>query len=159
MKSVLGLLLLAASVAAQNTTAVRKLNSTLLTLKDGAARDSVGRQLAADLSAVADPDHRPTLYILTKLADSLVTAVPVRNLRVELLSPVTGRIVDVLHSAGTSTVGFYEAVGAAEKALTAMGVAAPQAHSIADALTTLGQQVRGPDDSPVKELGRERPMR
>lgn len=157
MKSVSCLLLLAAGLAAQpasenqaNASAVRKLNSTLLTLKDGTSRSAVGRQLAADIAAVADPDHRPSQNHVKVLADDLATALPAGDLRADLLSRVTTPIVEVLHSAGTSTIGFHESVSRAERALVSMGVAAPQARSIAERLKAIGMQVRGPEDSPAR---------
>jgi hypothetical protein len=150
MKCVSCLLLVAATLAAQDASAVRRLNSTLLTLKDGASRSSVGQQLAADIASVADPDHRPSPKNIRQLADDLTASLSVGSLRVDLLSGVTTPIVEVLHSAGTSTVGFHESVSRAEKSLASLGVPAPQAKHIAESLRAIGMQVRGPEDTPVR---------
>ena len=164
MKGVSCLLLLAASLAAQpasgnqaDADAVRKLNSTLLTLRDGTSRFSVGQQLAADIASVADPDHRPSQQFVRQLAVQLTVSLSGGHLRMDLLSQVTTPIVQVLQSAGTSTIGFYESLGHAERALTSMGVAPPTARRIAETLKAIGMQVRGPDDSPVQNPLRFRP--
>jgi hypothetical protein len=143
-------MLLAASMAAEPSSAVRKLNSTLLSLKDGQPRDAVTLQLTTDLNAASDPDHRPMQLSISLLASQLANALPARDLRAERLSPLTSRIVDILNSAGTSTVGFYESVNHAEIALAALGVPKGKAHDIGQRLMTIGKQVRGPDDSPAK---------
>jgi hypothetical protein len=159
MKGVSCLLLLSAGLTAQpasenqaNASAIRKLNSTLLTLKDGTSRNLVGRQLAADIASVADPDHRPSPAHVKVLADELAAGLPAGNLRAERLSQVTTPIVEVLQSAGTSTIGFYESVSRAEKALVALGVPAQYARSIAERLKTIGKQVRGPEGFPVDRV-------
>ena len=58
-------LLTVASLAAQpstgdaaNASAIRKTQFDALTLKDGNARSTVGRQIAVDMASAADPDHR-----------------------------------------------------------------------------------------------------
>jgi len=154
MRSAIGLLLLAAGVAAaQQSSAVRKLNATILTLKDAAPREEVSRQLALDFSAVADPDHRPMGLSLNLLASQLTIALPAKTLRPELLNPLTTKIVDILYSAGTSTIGFFESVDTVEAALLELGVTKRQAHEIAQRMLTIGKQVRGPDDMPVDAPG------
>lgn len=157
MRSATCLCLLVASLAAQPAfddpaaaAASRKLNATLMSLRDGASRFSVGQQFAADLASVADPDHRPLAKNVKNLADELTAAVSAGSVRFDLLPQVTAPIIAVLHSAGTSTSGFYESVEQAERALTSMGVAAPKARNIAGILKAIGMQVRGPEDFPAR---------
>ena len=150
MKRVACLLLLAAGLAGQPPSAARRLNSTLLTLRDGAARASVGQQLATDIVQVADPDHRPSPAAARRLADDLTASLAGANPSVDRLSQVTTPIVDVLYSAGTSTIGFYETVDRAEKALLSLGVNAQAARRFAESLKAAGMQVRGPEGVPVR---------
>src|ERR1051326_7726274 len=113
--------LLATVVAAQppggdkaDAPAVRRLNSTLSSLKDGTSRFSVRQQLAGDMAEVADPDHRPTQKNIQQFADALTAALSAGDLRVNQISNITVPIVEVLHSAGTSTIGFYQDIRSEE---------------------------------------------
>ena len=158
MKCAISLLLLAGALAAQpgNTpdraSAVRKLNSTLLSLKDGNSSDAVSAQFAADLTALADRDHRPSSIRIKVLADELTMVLNAKNLRPDALPQIAGPIFDVLQSAGTSTMGFNDSVTRFETALRLLNVEPRRARSAADRLRAIGKEVRGPDDSPVRPI-------
>jgi hypothetical protein len=158
MKCAMSLLLLAGALAAQpansfdRAAAVRKLDSTLLTIKDGKSSDDVSAQLAADLTAMADRDHRPSAIRIKVLADELSSVLNAKNLRVDALPQITGPIFDVLQSAGTSTIGFNDAISRFEVAMRVLGVEPRRARSAADRLRAIGKEVRGPDDSPARPV-------
>jgi hypothetical protein len=56
----------------------------------------------------------------------------------------------VFKSAGTSTSGFLDHIANFETCLTTIGADKGSAHKLAMWLETIGKQVRGPDDTPVK---------
>jgi len=152
MKSVLCCFLLAtAGLCAQSTA---KLDTDLMTLSNpGASRNAVAQQVANDILALADKDARPSRQTVIDFTNELIKAVvgaPASETQtVEKIKPITQAIRDVLQSSGVASYRFHAAIDRLRDALIALNATAAQANSAAGRLLILGQEVRGPEDSPL----------
>jgi|SRR5579862_1035872 len=107
--------------------------------------------VADDIMALAEPDHQPSRALVQEFATDLTTALLPRGWPVRrLVRQLTADIERVLQSAGTSTAEFHEAVDDAQKVLIALGVSTPAAENLARHLRAIGEQVRGPEDTPIQ---------
>ena len=146
MKRIASLLILAAALLAQPTA---KLDSDLSALsKSDAPLAAITTRVTGDILNLAEKDAQPsrqtTLDFATELAKSLFgkPSSPAQ------LQAVDAAILDVLQSSGTSSYRFHSAVDRFRDALIAINVAPGAAKNAANRLMILGQEVRGPDDSP-----------
>lgn len=148
MKSVLCCFLLGtAGLCAQSTA---KLDSDLMALMNpGASRNAVARQITDDILALAEKDAQPSRQTVFEFADDLTKAVAGKALTAEKIKPATQAILDVLKSSGVSSDRFHATIDGFRDSLIALNATAAQANSGAGRLLNLGQEVRGPEDSPL----------
>jgi hypothetical protein len=144
-------LLFTAGLCAQSTA---KLDSDLMQLANPtASRNAVAQQVADDIVALAEKDSQPTRLTAFEFADELTKALAGHVLRPKPLSPATLQpviqaILDVLQSSGVPSYRFHAAIDHLRDGLISLGATAAQAKSAAGRLLILGQEVRGPEDSP-----------
>jgi hypothetical protein len=151
------LFLLSFGLAAQSNSsdevdraAVAKLNSILLTSHRGAAPLAVSQRLADAILSLADSHHKPTRATVARFAEELSSGLPSKELPEGVVSQLSTSIVEVLGSAGVGTSRFKESVDGARRALILLGVADLMARSIAELLMKVGNEVRGPEDTPAR---------
>ena len=146
-------LLFAAGSCAQSTA---KLDSDLMALANpSASRNAVAQQIADDILALAEKDAQPTRQTAFDFSDALTKALA-GNLTVQkpkppsqaTLQPVIQAILDVLQSSGVPSYRFHAAIDHLRDGLILLGATSAQAKSAAGRLLILGQEVRGPEDSP-----------
>lgn len=137
--------LLAGALCAQSS---NKLDSDLLALKT-ATVDSASRQLASDILSLSNTQAQPSRRSVMDFTDQLARALVNKNLRPNAISELTSAILDILHSDGLLTSKYDASIEQARQALIANGVSAKEAQAVSDQLRVIGQDIRGPEDSPV----------
>jgi hypothetical protein len=144
-------ILLAAAATAQDSPAVSGLTATLMTLHDShVSRDDVNRRFVAGVMATVVKPSRPFQSEVEDFTSELTAAIVGRRFTSSDLLPMTSAIVDVMHSGGVSTLAFRASVERFQKGLAALGVVGARLDSITNRLQALGQEVRGPEDAPVR---------
>jgi hypothetical protein len=152
MKSALCCFLLFAAGSCAQSTA--KLDADLMLLANPtASRNAIVQQVADDIVTLAEKDSQPTRQTAFEFADELTKALAGHVLRPKPLSsatlqPVIQAIIDVLQSSGVPSYRFHAAIDHLRDGLILLGATAVQAKSAAGRLLILGQEVRGPEDSP-----------
>lgn len=126
-----------------------RLDSDLSALsKSDAPLAAITNRVADDILALAEKDARPsrrtTLDFATELARGLFSK-PSSEAQIRA---VNAAIVDVLESSGTPSYRFHQAIDHFRDALLAMNVVPAAARNAANQLFILGQEIRGPEDSP-----------
>jgi hypothetical protein len=135
-----------AGLCAQSTA---KLESDVMLLANpSASRNTVAQQVADDILALAEKDAQPTRRTALDFADELSKALAGKQFSAEKVTPVTQAILDVLQSSGVPSYRFHAAIDHLRDGLIALGATSAQAKSAAGRLLILGQEVRGPEDSP-----------
>jgi|HubBroStandDraft_1064217.scaffolds.fasta_scaffold296235_1 hypothetical protein len=143
-------LLLAAGLCAQSTA---KLDSDLTALGNpGASRNAVAQQITDDILALAEKDALPSRQTVLDFAVELTKALAGKALTVEKTKAVTSAIQEVLLSSGAASFRFHASIDHLRDALIALNATAAQAKVAAGRLLILGQEVRGPEDIPFREL-------
>jgi hypothetical protein len=148
-------LLFTAGLCAQSTA---KLDSDVMLLANpSASRNAVAQQIADDLLGLAEKDAQPTRRTAFDLADELSKALAGKQFSAEKVTPVTQALLDVLQSSGVPSYRFHAAIDRLRDGLISLGATSAQAESAAERLLILGQEVRGPEDSPGKLVPLPRP--
>jgi hypothetical protein len=147
-------LLLMSSLSAQTvletrTSAINRLNATLLALQRPASSEAVNNQLVNDILSLAESGHKPARSTVIAFAHEVAASVEGRSLPSKALSRVTGAIFDVLQSAGEGTYKLQAALSDFQDGLVALGLSAQQSQVMAESLRSVGTEVRGPQDMPV----------
>ena len=146
MKGKLSFCLLAGVVFAQTTA---KLNSDLSALANSQTFTStVANRVADDVLALAEKDAQPSRGTVLDFAAALTKALAGKPASQPQLEKATSAIVDVLQSSGTPSYHFHGAIDRLRASLIDLGAKPSDASSAAGYLLVLGQEVRGPDDSP-----------
>jgi hypothetical protein len=144
-------LLFTAGLCAQS---VDKLDSDLMLLANPtASRSAIAQQLADDILGLAERDAQPSRQTAFEFADELTKALADRlqnpkGLSQAIVQPVIQAILDVLESSGVPSYRFHAAIDRLRDGLISLGATSAQAKSAAGRLLILGQEVRGPEDSP-----------
>jgi hypothetical protein len=153
MRIVLGLLLLGAVLSGQSTrdpkAAFNKLKSTLIAMRDARAdRSSLASQLVDEMMTLANANHQPTMSTVAGFADELTSVLLGRN--------ITNAQLDVLQqSIGEALSGStanYNSTSRFRETLTAVGIDNPSKSVITKLFMAIAEDVRGPDDAPVRPL-------
>lgn len=145
MKGTLSFCLLAGVIFAQTA----KLNSDLSALANSQTSTStVANRLADDVLALAEKDAQPSRGTVLDFAAALTKALAGKPASQPQLEKATSAIVDVLQSSGTPSYRFHGAIDRLRASLIDLGAKPSDASSAAGYLLVLGQEVRGPDDSP-----------
>jgi hypothetical protein len=143
MKSLLCcFLLVIAGASAQST---GKLDSDLMT-------HAVARQVTDDIVALAEKDAQPSRQAVSNFADDLTKALAGKQLTADKTKAVTEAIQEVLQSSGAASYRFHASIDRFRDSLIALNATAVQAKAAAGRLLILGQEVRGPEDIPVRPL-------
>ena len=153
-------LLVTAGLCAQSTA---KLESDVMLLANPSSLpNAVAQQVADDILGLAEKDAQPSRQTTFEFADQLTKALAGHVLRPKQMSqatlqPVMQAIIDVLQSSGVPSYRFHEAIDHLRSGLISLGATSAQAQSAARALLILGQETRGPEDSPGKFVPLLRP--
>jgi len=140
-RTALGLVLLASLAFAQRTR--DKLTDDL--------RGISSLQIADDILALAEPGAEPSRRTVREFTDEL-TAAMIGKPSGAYIPQLRTAIVDVLHSNALPGWRYREAIESLRSRLAAMRVPYAEAQRVADRLKVVGQEVRGPDDLPVRNL-------
>lgn len=150
------LFVLAACVARQTVAqevALQKLTASLQALRATSPSTAADRdRISSEVLALAEPFHRPSLSTIVVFTSRLTRAVSVRQLSDSQASRLATQIDTVLHSAGIGHWKFKEAISDLQAVLTSAGVDTKTAKLIAIDLEAVGNEVRGPEGTPVKPL-------
>ncbi len=111
----------------------------------GADRVSVTRQLVDAMMALADVNRPPSRLTVEDFAGEFVRAVIGKRLTSAQLSIFQRSIAEVM---GGSTANFNSA-SRLRATLTALRVDSSETQMITKSVLAIGEEVRGPDDSPV----------
>jgi hypothetical protein len=144
------LFILAVALCSQPTSGLSKLNSALIQLKETRSPSAIlTREITDDLMLLADKAHQPSRPAVAAFADALAASLAGKVSSAAGISGLTAPIVEVLQSAGTSTVLFHESIDRASSALMSLGVEPAKVQVAAARLRAIGTEVRGPEDIPV----------
>jgi hypothetical protein len=136
-----GVVLISTSLAGQS------LQSTLLALKDATApRTKLTKQLTDELMALAKPPQTPSRITVEVFSSDLAHAIGGRDLTAAQASAMQNAMSDVMAGKGAA----FLRTNVLWQELTACGVESYQVRRIVDDFTKLAQDVRGPDDAPVR---------
>jgi hypothetical protein len=150
MKGTLSFCLLAGMVFAQTTA---KLDSDLAALANSQTpNSSAASRVAEDVLALAEKDAQPSRGATLDFAAALTRALAGKPASQPQLEKAASAIVDVLQSSGAPSYRFHGAIDRLRASLIDLGAKPSDASSAAGYLLVLGQEVRGPEDSPPSLL-------
>jgi len=129
-----------------------KLNSTLMALKDaGASQASLSQQLVDEMMSLAENEHRPSRPVVTSFADELTRELTGRGLNSAQITAMRQCIVEVMHRTGTSNLDLASRL---QETLAGIGIGSSRRQLIVRNFIAVREAIRGPDDSPLRQLGR-----
>jgi hypothetical protein len=139
-------LLLGTSLSAQT------IEKTLLALKDPAApRKVLSNHLADQILSLSRQGQVPSKTAVQRFADDLTTALLGRDITTIRASVLDKSISDLARGRGST---FVPATSLRET-LTSCGIDAPTVQAIVRRFIDIGQEMRGPDDLPVRPKPRQ----
>jgi len=100
------------------------------------------------MMSTAETDQQPSRFTVARFLDELMAALSGRKLQRPQTAALAQCLVDVVRPSGVSTM--LVAVRTRDL-LTAAGVSAPKIPLVIGKLVAIGEEVRGPDDSPAKD--------
>ncbi|HEY1760460.1 MAG TPA: hypothetical protein VGG72_34115 [Bryobacteraceae bacterium] len=143
MKSLLCcFLLVTAGLSAQST---GKLDADLMT-------HAAAQQVTDDILALAEKDAQPSRQVVSDFAEDLTKALMGKQMTAEKAKAIRAAIEEVLESSGAASYRFHASIDRFRDSLIAVNATAVQAKAAAGRLLILGQDVRGPEDIPVRPL-------
>lgn len=147
MKRLLGcILLLGGSLAAQSV------QSTLLALKDShAARKALSNELVNEMMALAHSDQSPSRATVQRFSEDLTSALIGKDVTTIRAAALQKAISGVLSGKGST---FLPACSLYET-LAAFRIDDRTIQTIVDRFREIGQEVRGPDDLPLRDITRK----
>jgi hypothetical protein len=147
MKSaVFSVFLLSGALAAQSAEPVSRLNGTLHAMaRPGASSVSLSAQLVDEMISLAPGDRQPSRGALAGFANEFTAALIGKDLTDNRVTTLQRCIADVLSGSGTN----LKPAKLLRDTLTAIGVATSRIPSIITRFIAVGEEVRGPDDTPV----------
>jgi hypothetical protein len=126
-----------------------RLHATLLRLADpNVPRAAILDELVADLQSLAPRDRQPTLGTLREFADPFVRALAGRKLSPESLTAIETSLRDVLRVSGST----MSPASRLREQLNRTVQDAADTDLIVKRFVKLGEEMRGPDDTPVQRL-------
>jgi hypothetical protein len=148
MKTALfSLLLLGCTLAAQPATPMSKLNETLRALaRPGASSISLSAELVDEMMSLAPSDSRPARGVLAGFANGFTAALIGKDLNDARVTTLQRCIADMLSGSGTN----LKPKKLLRDTLTAIGVATSRIPNIVTRFIAVGEEVRGPDDTPLE---------
>jgi hypothetical protein len=149
VRAFFSLLLLSGSLAAQPAAPLNKLDETLHALaRPGAASVSLSAQLVDEMMALAPGDSQPSRCALAGFANEFTAALIGKDLTEATVTTLQRCIADVLSGSGTNS----KPAKLLRDTLAAIGVATSRIPSIITRFIAVGEEVRGPDDTPVRPV-------
>jgi hypothetical protein len=147
MKRLLGcILLFGGSLAAQSV------QSTLLALKDPhAARKALSNQLVDEMMAIAKSDQSPSRATVQRFSEDLTAALLGKDVTTIRAAAIQKAIIGVLSGKGST---FLPACSLYET-LAGFRIEDRTIQTIVDRFREIGQEVRGPDDVPLRDITRK----
>lgn len=134
-------LFLGTSLAAQS------IHSTLLALSDATApRARLTRQLTDQMMALAKPDQIPGRVSVERFSIELTAALAGHDISASKASAIERTISDLMRGNGAT----FLRANALWQTLGTCGVLPYKVQTVVDAFVKIGQEIRGPDDSPVR---------
>lgn len=142
MKRLLGcILLLGTSLAAQSV------ESTLLALKaSGAPRKVLSRHLVDEMMALSKHNQSPSRSSVQRFSEDLTTALLGKDITTIRAEALEKAISDVMRGNGSTFVP----ASTLRETLASCGIDSPTVQAIVGRFIDIGQEVRGPDDLPVR---------
>jgi hypothetical protein len=149
MKSaIFSVLLLSGALAAQSSAPLSKLTETLRAMaRPGASSVALSAQLVDEMMSLAPSDSQPSRGALAGFANEFISALIGKDLTDARVTTLQRCIADVLSGSGTNA----KPAKLLRDTLSAMGVAASSIPNIITRFIAVGEEVRGPDDTPVIE--------
>jgi hypothetical protein len=119
---------------------------------DGATNSPHRQRITTAIMSASEQQHCPSASKVGALTNELVITLLGRRLSETQLSELSTAIISVLRSAGVGTHAFMQSVSHVEKVLVSGGVRADAAKRVAETLSAVGKEVRGPEGVPARPL-------
>lgn len=146
MKRAFGFLLLSVALIAQPSAPLTKLNETLRAMaRPGASSVTLSAQLVDEMMQLAPGDRQPSRGALAGFANEFTSALIGKDLAEARVTTLQRCIADVVSGSGTNS----KPAKLLRDTLTAIGVASSRIPGIMTRFIAVGEEVRGPDDTPV----------
>lgn len=130
----------------EDTSTLSRLNLTLTGLQNaGAGRLSLAHQLVDVMLSVGEGDRRPSRSTIEVFADEFVGALIGRSFTKDQLSMLQRSIMEVLRGSTTN----LNSASHLREPLAALHVDSSRMQAITKRFLAIGEEVRGPDDSPL----------
>ncbi len=140
------LLLMGGALAAQAPLPLAKLNETLQAIaRPGASSVSLSAELVDEMLSLAPSDRQPSRGALAGFANQFTAALIGKDLTDVRVAMLQRCIADVLSGSGTN----LKPAKVLRDTLTAVGVGTAKIPNIITRFIAVGEEVRGPDDTPV----------
>jgi hypothetical protein len=140
MKHLLGCVLLAGIGLSAQT-----IQSTLLALKD--SRKALSNQLVDEMMALVNVHQSPSRAAVERFSEDLASALVGKDMTAIRAAALEKAITDVLRGKGST---FVPATSLRET-LTGLGIDRITVQAIVRRFIEIGEQVRGPDDLPMRK--------
>ena len=125
------------------------LDSTLAALRErDASQSRLSQQLAHVMMRVADNDRQPAWPVLVSFTDKLTRELTGRQLDIVQIRTIRDCLIGVMRRAGTSTAGLASRL---QQTFAAIGIDSSKTQLVVTDFIAVGEAVRGPDDSPVRQ--------
>lgn len=146
MKRLLGcILVLGATLAGQP--AKTSVQSTLLALKDsGVPRKVLSNQLVDEMMALAKRDQSPSRPAVQRFCEDLTTALIGKDMTQTRAEALQKAITDVLSGSGST----FRPASNLHDTLVGFRIEDRTIQRIVDRFRDIGQEIRGPDDMPIR---------
>jgi hypothetical protein len=123
------------------------LDSTLVTLKEGRARQShISQELAHVMMRLAGNNHQPPWPVVVSFADKLTRELIGRQLNNAQITAMRECIVEVMRRTGTSNTGLASRL---QQTLIGIGIDSSKTQLVVRDFIAVREAVQGPDDSPL----------
>jgi len=146
----IGLLLFAFSLSAQSprnpANAPSKLDALLMQLQTSSVdRVRVSQQLSGEMLSLAEQDRQPSRATVKRFADLFTGALTGRRLTENQIILIRASLTDML----TGSKPNLATASSLRETLTALHLDASSAQAVTKSFLAIGEEVRGPDDSPL----------
>jgi len=135
--------------AAPSPQTIDKLNSAMAALKTAKApSDVLGRQLADSMMALAIGDRQPVPSDVEGFTSEFTRALAGRGFNNDQGAVLQQCLLDIVRGTGTSNLSVAQHL---RETLTALRVDNPATDAVIKRFLAIGEAVRGPDDSPLRD--------
>ena len=135
---------------ARNEKELENLASQLMTLQHADKNTSQRTEgLTSAIIALADGGHQPSRWAVAALARELTKALAGRAISSAAANQIATNIIEVIRSSGTGTFVFRQSISSFRSALSGTGASSTSVRTAASRLSDVGNEVRGPQDTPL----------